>query len=114
MEPHGFCIFNLPIKYFNATGKHHFLNWSLKSITGNFVHGKIEGIGKLLTWQGQTIWATFKDGILHGPAYQYGIVPILDSMDVSFIYISTQLFQHNVSVHLSIFPSAGSISYHTS
>ena len=89
MEPHGFCIFYLPIKYFNATGKHHFLNWSLKSITGNFEHGKIEGIGKLLTWQGQTIWATFKDGILHGPAYQYGIVPILDSMDVSFIYLST-------------------------
>ena len=81
MNIHGPAVLNLPTDHFNDTGRHKFLNWSLKSISGTFNHGVINGIVCLITWQGQTIWATFKDGILHGPAFQYGVVPIL--MDVS-------------------------------
>jgi len=82
-EPHGQCSFNLPIQHFNDTGRHDFLDWSLKSIIGRFFNGKIDGEAKLITWQGQIIWVTFKDGILHGPAYQTGLVLTLDSMNVS-------------------------------
>ena len=46
MKPHGYCVFNLPIEYFNSTGRHEFLNWSLKTISGKFIHGKLDGIGK--------------------------------------------------------------------
>ena len=81
MKIHGSAVLNLPTDHFNDTGRHEFLNWSLKSISGTFNHGIINGIACLITWQGQKIWATFKDGILHGPAFQYGVVPIL--MDVS-------------------------------
>ena len=81
MKLHGSAILNLPIDQFNDTGRHEFLNWSLKSISGTFNHGILNGIACMITWQGQKIWATFKDGILHGPAFQYGVVPIL--MDVS-------------------------------
>jgi len=77
MKLHGPAILNLPIDHFNDTGRHEFLNWSLKSISGTFNHGILNGIACLIAWQGQKIWATFKDGILHGPAFQYGVVPIL-------------------------------------
>ena len=84
MKIHGSAVLNLPTDHFNDTGRHEFLNWSLKSISGTFNHGIINGIACLITWQGQKIWATFKDGILHGPAFQYGVVPIL--MDVSKLF----------------------------
>ena len=77
-QPHGHCVFNLPKEHLNDTGKHEFLNWSIKSISGKFNHGKLNGIANLITWQGQKIWATFKEGILHGPAFQYGVTAILD------------------------------------
>ena len=69
---HGFCQFNLLSNFINETGKHDFLEWSLEHISGNFVHGKLQGIGYLITWRGVQIFATFKDGELHGPVSAIG------------------------------------------
>ena len=69
---HGFCQFNLLNNFVNHTGKHDFLEWSLEHISGNFVHGKLQGIGYLVTWRGVQIFATFKDGEMHGPVSALG------------------------------------------
>merc|ERR1711963_649521 len=75
---HGFVILTLAPKMFNTTGKHEFLDWSLKAIAGNFVHGKLEGIVTVSTWRGQHGAFTFQNGVMHGPAILYGAVAILD------------------------------------
>ena len=69
---HGFCSFELVHAFYNKTGTHDFLDWSLKYFGGKFVHGKLQGLVLLKTWRGVFIYATFKDGELHGPAYALG------------------------------------------
>ena len=75
---HGICTFSLERKYMNNTGKHNFLNWSLKHFHGKFVHGKLQGMARLDTWLDTIIFATFKDNELHGPAFAVGRFPIYD------------------------------------
>ena len=43
-----------------------------------FHHGLLNGIVGFITWQQQFVFATFKNGIMHGPTIVYGIVPILN------------------------------------
>ena len=69
---HGLCQLNLGREFLNNTGHHDFLDWSLKFITGKFVHGKLQGTAFLNTWRGVGIFATFKDGELHGPVQALG------------------------------------------
>ena len=69
---HGFCSFQLVQSFYNNTGTHNFLDWSLKYFGGRFVHGKLQGLVLLKTWRGVFIYAYFKDGELHGPAYALG------------------------------------------
>ena len=69
---HGLCQLNLKYEFFNKTGHHDFLQWSLKSISGHFMHGKLEGKACLITWRGLGIYATFRDGELHGPVHSIG------------------------------------------
>ena len=69
---HGFCSFELVRSFYNTTGKHDFLDWSPKYFTGEFVHGKLQGLVYLKTWRGVSIYASFKDGELHGPAFALG------------------------------------------
>ena len=83
---HGICTFSLERKYMNNTGKHNFLNWSLKYFHGKFVHGKLQGMVQLETWHGAIIFATFKDNELHGPAFSFGIYPIYDMAVSNFFF----------------------------
>ena len=69
---HGLCQFNIRREFINKTGQHNFLDWSLKFISGKFVHGKLQGHAFLTTWRGVGIVATFKDGELHGPIHSMG------------------------------------------
>ena len=81
LQPHGACnLFtsNFGLEHMNKTGKHDFLNWSIKTISGRFHHGLLNGIVGFITWQQQFVFATFKNGIMHGPTIVYGIVPILN------------------------------------
>ena len=69
---HGLCQLNLKYEFFNKTGHHDFLEWSLKYISGHFIHGKLQGNVLLITWRGVGIYAVFKDGELHGPIHSIG------------------------------------------
>ena len=82
---HGTCTFVLPSEHYNSTGTHDFLNWSIKLFSGNFIHGKLNGIVILVTWNAANIYATFKDGELHGPTFAYGRIPVFD-IEVLILY----------------------------
>ena len=69
---HGECELFLKQEFFNNTGYHHMLQWSLKYISGRFEHGKLEGGALLVTWRGVILYATFSAGELHGPIHSYG------------------------------------------
>ena len=84
---HGSCTFVLPVEHYNSTGTHAFLNWSIKLFSGNFIHGKLNGIVILVTWNSAIIHATFKDGELHGPAFAYGRIPVLDIEVLIFCFV---------------------------
>ena len=75
---HGSCTFELPQDFYNKTGTHEFLDWSISFFSGNFHHGKLNGVVTLKTWNGGNIFATFKDGEMHGPAFGFGRIPIFD------------------------------------
>ena len=82
---HGTCTFVLPVDYHNSTGTHNFLDWSIKLFSGTFDHGKLNGVGLIVTWDGANIFATFKDGELHGPAFAFGRIPVFDiAVRISF------------------------------
>ena len=75
---HGVCKFTLPSEYYNTTGTHNFLNWSINYFAGNFENGKLEGVGLFVTWDGANVLATFNNGEMHGPALGFGRIPIFD------------------------------------
>ena len=75
---HGSCSFELPEDYYNNTGTHEFLDWSINYFSGNFQHGKLNGVGFLTTWNGANIFANFKEGELHGPTFSFGRILIFD------------------------------------
>ena len=62
---------------------HLFLDWSPKLISGIFNHGNLDGVVNIQTWRGQPGYLTLRNGVIHGPAYFHGQVPILD-MEVRY------------------------------
>lgn len=76
---HGYCSFQLERAYFNQTGTHDFLNWSMKSFSGRFLHGKLEGLVLIQTWRGVILFVEFKDGQMHGRAHAIGQKFIFDA-----------------------------------
>ena len=81
---HSTCTFVLPVDYYNSTGTHNFLDWSIKLFSGTFDHGKLNGAVLIVTWDAANIFAMFKDGELHGPAFGFGRIPVFDIATVSF------------------------------
>ena len=75
---HGVCVFNLIDKHINQTVTHEFFHWSFKFISGMFVHGHIEGLVLLSTWQGTDMYANIVNGVLHGPAFANLRQPVFD------------------------------------
>ena len=96
---HGQCQLNLRREFINNTGHHDLLDWSLKFISGQFVHGKLQGHTFLTTWRGVGIIGTFKDGELHGPLHSLGRKFLFD-IEV----IKCQLCQNSIgSIHTLFF-----------
>ena len=83
----GMCTFILPVHYYNTTGTHKFLDWSIKFFSGTFDHGSLNGVVLILTWNAAKIFATFKDSELHGPAVGFGRIPIFD-IDVRSCFVT--------------------------
>ena len=83
---HGACVFQLNPEFYNQTGEHEVLHWSPKVFFGKFHHGSLDGVVLIVTWKGEFIYASFKDGVMHGPAYSAGVVNIY-SMEVSYVFV---------------------------
>ncbi len=83
---HGICDFESEDEFFNQTGRHELLNWAPRYISGRFVHGRLEGMVTIHTWMSNLILATFKEGVMHGPVYSYGLSSVLDIEARGFIY----------------------------
>ena len=93
---HGVCNFDLTrAEDMNKTGSPDFIDWRIKFFSGRFVHGKLQGMVLMMTWDGAIIFSTFKDGELHGPAFALGRIPIYD-IGVSFYFIQTFISIHNL------------------
>ena len=75
---HGVCGFNLIDEHINQTVTPEFFHWSFKFISGRFVHGHIDGLVLLSTWQGTAMYANIVDGVLHGPAFATLRQPVFD------------------------------------
>lgn len=75
---HGYCGFSIGDRFFNKTGYYGQLKWSIESFSGRFIHGQLDGVVLMNTWFGGKIFATFKNGVMHGPVASYGQFPLLD------------------------------------
>ncbi len=95
---HGVCNFKSNEEFNNKTGRHELLDWSPRFISGRFVHGQLEGIVIIHTWRSNFILATFKEGVMHGPVYVYGLSAILDIEARGFIY-AVGRNQHHAGNH---------------
>lgn len=84
----GYATLTIETQYLNRSGSHDFLNWGASQIAGTFVNGKLEGTTAIITWKGQILMAQFKNGIMHGPAFLSGQVPILDMEARGFSFSS--------------------------
>ena len=91
---HGTCTFELVPEYLNQTGIPDFFDWSIKHFSGTFIHGQLDGLVLMRTWQGSIILATFHKGELHGPAISYGRTPVYD--------LSRRGFQLRRSMHSNV------------
>ncbi len=72
--PHGQCI----LEVHTEPDGHYLLNWKPIKIKGRFVHGKLEGIARITLVQNSLLWATFHQGVLHGPAFAFGLYPVYE------------------------------------
>ncbi len=78
-RPQGVCSFLVQEETYHLIPRHPMLKWEPALINGWFEGGKLQGPVRFGTVANNVVWATFKDGILHGPAYGWGITPILDA-----------------------------------
>ena len=77
LKLHGNCILvSLDIES-GLVGTHPMLHWTPIEISGKFFHGIIEGLVRITTTNNNIIFATFKDGVMHGPVFSYGLSIIL-------------------------------------
>ena len=87
---HGTCKLSLENQYVNQTGTIDFFPWSINFITGRFINGLLDGVVILGTWQGTILFASFQEGILHGPAFGIIRQPMYD------IWVSFENYQHRL------------------
>jgi hypothetical protein len=78
LQLHGVCHLIINIEHEKHPGAHPLLNWKPVHIQGRFIHGQPEGTFYFGSMNNNIIWATFKQGVLHGPIFAWGVNPILD------------------------------------
>ena len=77
LKLHGHCILVSLETEAGLVGTHPMLHWTPIEISGKFFHGIIEGLVRITTTNNNIIFATFRDGVMHGPVFSYGISLIL-------------------------------------
>ena len=80
------------------------LNWSPSRIIGNFDHGNLNGLAIIKTDIGTEVWATVRNGVIHGPVIICGISYILERVkkiisDCSDKYLIKYCFFLNISYY---------------
>jgi hypothetical protein len=78
LQLHGVCHLLISNEHSKHPGAHPLLNWKPVMLQGRFNHGQPEGTFYFETINKNLIWATFKQGVLHGPIFGWGVNPILD------------------------------------
>ena len=70
---HGTCHLVTSKTQAKLVGTHPMLNWTPFEIKGKFIHGNLEGRVRILTTNNNVIFASFKNGVMHGPVFAYGL-----------------------------------------
>ena len=77
LKLHGSCILvSLEMKS-GLVGTHPMLHWTPLEISGIFINGILEGPVRITTTNNNIIFATFRNGVMHGPVFSYGLSLIL-------------------------------------
>ena len=53
------------------------LDWTPVQISGKFSHGNLYGSVEFVTSNYNLIFATFRNGVIHGPVFAYGVSLVL-------------------------------------
>ena len=56
------------------------LDWTPVEIRGKFIHGKLEGSVRIVTNNINIIFLTFRNGVIHGPVFAFGVSLILKKL----------------------------------
>ena len=80
LQVHGFNDIKISADHQQYVPKDETLGWSPTRIAGHFSNGVLNGIALITTNTSTDVWATLKNGILHGPCVIYGISYILDTV----------------------------------
>ena len=73
----GSCILvSLEIES-GLVGTHPMLHWTPLEISGIFINGILKGHVRITTTNNNIIFATFRNGVMHGPVFSYGLSIIL-------------------------------------
>ena len=81
-RPHGFNDFQVIEDHKHMIPKANSLGWAPRRINGFFHHGVLNGITGIATNRSNLVWATVKDGILHGPTVTFGINFIMEEVRI--------------------------------
>ena len=73
------------------------LGWTVSRIIGDFKRGILNGVVLIKTNVSTHVWATVKNGILHGPCVVSGITYRIDSVRI----IERLLYQINICIKCS-------------
>ena len=82
-RPHGFNDLEVIVEDKHRIPKATSLGWAPRRITGFFRHGILNGIAGISTNRSNLVWATVRDGVLHGPTLSYGINFIMEHVSKS-------------------------------
>ena len=79
-RPHGFNDFQVIDSHKHLVPKANTMGWVPHRIIGFYNHGKLNGIISIATDRSNIIWATVRNGILHGPTITIGINFIMEEV----------------------------------
>ena len=82
-RPHGFNDLQVIVADKHRIPKATSLGWAPRRITGFFRHGLLNGVASISSNRSNLVWATVKDGVLHGPTLTYGINFIMEHVSNS-------------------------------
>ena len=72
---HGICELTTTKAESEKIENYPHFEWKPINIVGRFSHGKLQGKSLIGMSQHSLLFANFKDGVIHGPVFAFGVVP---------------------------------------